>query len=426
MIKHNRLFILTMVLWMLFPYQAWATKVVVDAGHGGSDPGAIGVNGLYEKTVNLDIALKLRDELIDRGYEVVLTRADDRFISLADRVAFTNAQYADLFVSIHANSIYNPTTRGTMVLYYDDRYPQADYPASEAMKALTSYSEQLAQGVLDSLVDAAGTENKGLLPSAVYVVRMGTIPSILVETAFLSNAREAAMLANESNRSQIAIGIAQGIETFTPLVFPDTVGHWAREPILRLKDKGLVEGLNNRYLPQNALTRAEFVTMMDRLFDFSAMSKDCRSAASGNASTVTGAVYGCNTGKTTSTFVYKDLPADHWAYPVIAKAQSLNLLEGYSDGTIRPDSPLTRAEAAVLFQRLLTATEPVAANPAGRQINTGLPIFKDVPETLWCAAAIYALRHKGIVNGWTDTEFMPDLSVTRAEMAVMMNRYLLM
>jgi N-acetylmuramoyl-L-alanine amidase len=395
MIKHQKLFVLAIVLFLLFPYQAWATKVVVDAGHGGRDPGAIGVNGLQEKDVNLDIALKLRDELSRKGYEVTLTRADDRYISLADRVAFTNAQNADLFVSIHANALKNSSTRGSMVLYYDDRYPQQDYPASDAMKALTPYSEQLAQGVLDSLVSESGTINKGLTPSAVYVVRMGTIPSILVETAFLSNATDAAMLADDSARSRMAIGISKGIELFNPLVFPDTVGHWARASILLVRDKGLVEGLNNRYLPQKALTRAEFVTMMDRLFDFSALAKAAPVQA------------------------YKDLLESHWSYPVITKAQALNLLEGYEDNTIRPDSPISRAEVAVLFQRLLAAK----ATPQEAPVLT-MPVFNDVPVNIWYASAVYELRARGIINGATANEFLPNLPVTRAEMAVMMDRYL--
>lgn len=100
----KRLILLTLLLTFVFPYQAFAYKVVLDAGHGGSDPGAIGINGLREKDVNWDITQKVRDELIAKGYEVVLTRTDDSYWSLAERVEFTNAQKADLFVSIHANA----------------------------------------------------------------------------------------------------------------------------------------------------------------------------------------------------------------------------------------------------------------------------------------------------------------------------------
>ncbi len=97
--------------------------------------------------------------------------------------------------------------------------------------------------MLNSLVQTAGLENRGIVPSAVYVVRMGNIPSILVETAFLSNPEDAALLASNQMRQIMAQGIASGIEAYLPpnIQFPDTRGHWAREAILRLNAQGVVE-----------------------------------------------------------------------------------------------------------------------------------------------------------------------------------------
>jgi N-acetylmuramoyl-L-alanine amidase len=412
--KHTKTLILVLAFILIFPYQAFAYKVVVDAGHGGIDPGAIGVNGLQEKNVTLDIAFKLRDELKKQGYDVVMTRETDVFVSLAERVALTNAQNADMFVSIHANSYNHPSTRGTMVLYYDDAYPQEDYPASDRMKALSPYSKQLAQGVLDSFVGVAGTVNQGLTPGSIYVNRMGTIPSILVETAFLSNAEDAAMLSSDAVRKQMALGIAKGIETFQPPVFVDTVGNWARDSILRMKDKGWIEGLHNRYEPDRSLTRAEFLTVMDRMFHFSSLNDTCTAA-----STVTGSVYGCTPSSLSgnNNAAYQDMPASHWASDVFAKAQQLNILNGYAGGTIRPDQSITRAEVAVIFERLLQASEPTT-KPLMPPV-----FFTDVPKGLWSAESIYALAGKGIINGVSKDEYMPNRSISRAEMAAMMDRY---
>ncbi|MCD1258202.1 N-acetylmuramoyl-L-alanine amidase [Paenibacillus athensensis] len=478
----KKLLALTLLLTLAFPYDALAYKVVVDAGHGGSDPGAIGVNGLQEKAVNLDIAAKLGSELASRGYEVVMSRSDDHYISLADRVAFTNAQNADLFVSIHANSHTRSDIQGSMVLYYDNAYPQSDYPASDTMQVMTPYSKQLAQDVLTSLVGAAGTRNLGLTPSAVYVTRMGTIPSILVETAFLSNWSDASLLADDAVRTRMAIAIERGIEAFTPPVFVDTIGHWAREAIMRLHDLGWVEGANNRYAPDRALTRAEFVTLMDRAFDFDAL------GCTGAAATVTGAVYGCaaaadaadvpadaatgraaastaasgsvslavdaagsgagadaasdaargqaaaraataakgSTGSGTAAPAkasagneagYRDLPAAHWASAAMLQAGRLGLLEGYPDGTIRPDQPITRAEVAVLFARLLAAAQP------GTHAPTASGAFVDVPAGHWAAGAVRALQAQGLISGVTDTLFEPEAPMTRAEMAALLDRY---
>ncbi|NEW04489.1 N-acetylmuramoyl-L-alanine amidase [Paenibacillus sp. SYP-B3998] len=417
----KKLLILSFLLTFAFPYQAFAYKVVLDAGHGGSDPGAIGINGLNEKDVNLDITQKLRDELARRGYDVVMTRTDDRYWSLAQRVEFTNSLKADLFVSVHANSHTSSKTNGSMVLYYDDAYPQEDYPASDTMKLMTPYSKDLAQHVLNSLLAASGTVNLGLVPSAVYVARMGTIPSILVETAFLSNTGDAALLADDTARTRMAIGIERGIEAYAPPVFTDTIGHWAREAILRMKNKNLIEGIGNRYEPERALTRAEFLTLMDRLFTFSKLKDPCSSS---NSSTVSAAVYGCSFNNSSSaTFTsnkqYKDLPATHWASPIFAKAKDLNLLQGYEDGTIRPDQSITRGEVSVLFDRLLQ----MAQSAAKQRPKALYPSFDDVPATLWSANAIYTLKHLGIINGTSENTFKPERTITRAEIAAMMDRY---
>lgn len=412
--KPTKILILAITFMFIIPYQAFAYKIVVDAGHGGKDSGAIGVNGLLEKNVNLDIALKLRDELVRQGQEVIMTRADDRFLSLGERVDFTNAQNADLFVSVHANS-FHYLNRGTMVLYYDDAYPQEDYPASDRMKVLTPYSKQLAQGVLDSFVRLVGTVNQGLTPGAIYVTRMGTIPSILVETAFLSNAEDAAMLASDEKRKQMAQGIAKGILAFKPPVFVDTVGNWARDSILRMKDKGWIEGTNNRYEPNRALTRAEFITIMDRMFNFSSLKNSCE-----QTSTVGVSVSNCVSDKGIGMDgKYSDLPSSHWASAVFTKAQKINLIQGYEDGTIRPDQSITRAEVAVLFDRLLHTSNQKKYPQASK-----LPLtFTDVPLQLWSAESVYELVREGIINGVSENQFMPDRYINRAEMAAMMDRY---
>jgi N-acetylmuramoyl-L-alanine amidase len=405
----KRLVLLTFILTIAFPYQAFAYKIVLDAGHGGSDPGASGVNGLKEKDVNLDITQKLRDELTKRGYEVVMTRTDDTYWSLAQRVNFTDALQADLFVSVHANSHPNGAVKGSMVLYYDNDYPQEDYPASDKMKQLTPYSKDLAQHVLDSLVSAAGTKNLGLVPSAVYVARMGSIPSILVETAFLSQSSDAALLASDTIRAKMAVGIANGITAYAPPLFTDSLGHWARESILRMKNKGIIDGIANRYEPDRALKRAEFLTLMDRVFSFDKLETACTPSG-----TVTSAVYSCQTADRT----YKDLPNSYWASPVFAKAEKLNLLQGYADGTIRPEQPITRGEVAYLFDRLIQLS-----TKSGGQSPAPKVTFDDVPANLWSAKAIYALKQKGIINGITDTSFKPEQTMTRAEIAALLDRY---
>jgi N-acetylmuramoyl-L-alanine amidase len=387
-------------LVLIAPLRAAAATIVVDAGHGGSDPGAVGVNGLYEKHVNLDIAYKLKVLLVRQGYDVVLTRESDEFISLADRVAQTNAANPALFVSVHANSHPNSAVSGSLVLYYDKDYPQPSYPASDAMTALSPESKKLAGLVLQRLVANTGFKDNGLVPSAAYVIRMGQVPSILVETAFLSNAGDAGRLADESVRQRIAKGIAEGIAAYWPAsAFPDLIGHWAQEAVMRLKEQGIVKGTGNRYEPDRPVTRAEWLTAADRLFDFG---KRIESGKGGKTS-VTDATYA-------------DLKTSHWAYDTITQAICLGYINGYEDGTVRPDRPITRAEVAVLLERMTSGT--------GSAPWDGAASFSDVPKGHWAAGAIYRLKRQGILNGVTDKTFAPAKSMTRAEMATMIDRYL--
>ncbi|WP_135554147.1 N-acetylmuramoyl-L-alanine amidase [Paenibacillus cymbidii] len=409
----------------VFPYPASAVKIVVDAGHGGYDPGAIGVGGLQEKTVNLDISLKLRDELQRRGYMVAMTREDDRFIALPDRVSFTNGQNADLFVSVHANSYPNASMTGSMVLYYDDDYPQADYPASEAMRALSAVNRAFATQMLQSFLAGTGLGNKGIVPSAVHVVRMGTIPSVLVETAFLSNPAEAALLAIPEKRTSMALAIADGIEAFRPPIFPDLGQHWAQQAVMRLYALGYVQGANNLFYPNQPLTRAELVTMLGRVFAGTPGAVDtaivpCATAQTPAAgSGVTAAVYGTG-GKEPicNVPVFRDLAATHWAYDAMRQAAASGWLQGYPDGTIRPNAPVTREESAVLLDRLLQLAIPASGSAA-----TGKLPFTDVAPTAWSASAIARLAAAGIVQGASNDKFAPQRQVTRAEMSVMLDRY---
>lgn len=403
---------------------ASAFKVVVDAGHGGRDPGAVSAGGLQEKYVNLDIAQRLRTELQKRGYEVAMTRDTDVYLSLAERVEFTNEQNADIFVSVHANSHPSTSAKGSMVLYYDAAYPQSDYPSSAEMTAWSDVSKMLARQTLDGVVAKAGTENDGLVPSAVYVVRMGTIPSVLVETAFLSNRSDAALLADAAVRQAMAEGIAAGIAEYAALPFPDIMNHWAKESITRLKEKGIVDGINHYFYPDRPLTRAQFAAILDRTFHFEEPAADPNgscpkpenadkgSAKPASGATVTDNVYGGSGNCSPVPASFRDLPATYWAYETLMKAAKLRYMDGYADGTIRPDQPITRAEAAALLDRIVGSKLPQATKS-----------FADVPADMWASKAIGRLYAAGIIGGVSDTQFAPSRSITRAEISAMMDRY---
>jgi N-acetylmuramoyl-L-alanine amidase len=421
-ILHKFKRLLCFVIIAACPSFTQAATIVVDPGHGGTDPGAVGVNGLYEKTVNRDVSMKLQAELERMGYQVLLTSDTDRTMSLSERVRFKEENGADLFVSIHANSHPSSRVRGSMVLYYDRGYPQPSYPASAEMAELTPLSKQLALFVAEAVANKAGTRNLGIVPSAVYVVRNGTMPSILVETAFLSNASDAALLADEAFRSKLASGIAEGIYRFLPPGFVDIGGHWAKDAILRLKEAGIVQGSGKSFAPDRLLTRAEFLTMADRLFHFSGSDE---TEEKGGEDTVTDDVYGrepeeAEFGEGTADgglAPFTDLDAAHWAYEIVMKAVDARIVSGYPDGTVRPDAPITRAEVAVLFDRIwsnIMRQVKIAAVPQ---------MFADVPTDQWYTGSVHRLARAKLINGTSGSRFEPDRPMSRAEAAVLFDRY---
>lgn len=175
-------------------------KVVVDAGHGGRELGAIGCCRNYEKDFNLSIAKYLQEYLQKMGANVYMTRHTDRFMSLNDRVKYTNTRDAQIFVSIHANSlpdVVDPMSkRGSSVFYY---YEEA---------------KPLSDAILNSVIRKMDVNNDGVHQASFAVVRNTSAVSVLVETAYIINPYDNELLMNDSFRQKYAEAIADGIKDY--------------------------------------------------------------------------------------------------------------------------------------------------------------------------------------------------------------------
>lgn len=176
------------------PVRDGRVLVVVDPGHGGADPGAVGIGGIHEADIVLDIAQEVVALLEEAGLQAVLTRQDDREIDLQPRVDLAESVNADVFVSIHANaiSLSRPDVNGIETYYYD-----------------TGVS--LASSIHNSLVNATGMNDRGIRQARFYVLTRTSMPAVLVEVGFVTGEEDAARLSNAAMRDQIAGGIAQGI-----------------------------------------------------------------------------------------------------------------------------------------------------------------------------------------------------------------------
>lgn len=169
--------------------------VVIDAGHGGADVGAIR-NDITEKSITLDVSKRVADLLRKQGYKVEMTRDTDKSVSLQERVEFSEEIQPDIFISIHVNSSEKPEITGIETHYYRQE------------------SLNLAQTIHASLASNIKTTNRGLFKSKFYVINHTTSPAILVEIGFISNADERAELITEKRKQATAKAIAEGVQNY--------------------------------------------------------------------------------------------------------------------------------------------------------------------------------------------------------------------
>ena len=168
--------------------------VVIDAGHGGRDPGAVGIRGIQEKEIVLDISYQVARLLEQQGVQAVMTRTDDSEIDLAPRVSLAARVNATLFVSIHANAINmsRPDVNGIETYYFDN-------------------GKDLARVIHASILDGTGARDRRVRQARFYVLRKSSMPSVLLEVGFVTGAEDAAKLSDPAYRSQMAASIARGI-----------------------------------------------------------------------------------------------------------------------------------------------------------------------------------------------------------------------
>ncbi|MFC2336813.1 MAG: N-acetylmuramoyl-L-alanine amidase [Negativicutes bacterium] len=185
-------------------------KIVLDPGHGGEDPGAIGPTGVTEKSITLRVAETAQALLEEAGAKVIMTRTEDTEVSpkhrqatdideLQARCDIANKAGADIFISIHMDSFVNRKAGGTTSYYYAKG---------------SAASRKLAAAIQDAVVKEIGTESRGVKSCNFYVVRHTKMPAILLEVAFVSNPQEEKLLDSDIGVKHAAVGLARGIAAF--------------------------------------------------------------------------------------------------------------------------------------------------------------------------------------------------------------------
>ena len=215
-------------------------KIVLDPGHGGKDPGAVGVHGVAEKDIVLKVAKKLAARLIkDLGVQVVLTRSDDRFIRLEDRTAIANKEDADLFISLHMNASPNGEAKGLETYYLDNTTDEASLrlAARENSTSTANVSDlqfilsdmtqnmkledsvTLAHRLHDSLLTAMApklgdVKDLGVKKALFYVLVGARMPSVLLEMFFITNRNEGRAMSQDTYQDTVVDALFEGIQKY--------------------------------------------------------------------------------------------------------------------------------------------------------------------------------------------------------------------
>jgi len=218
--------------------------VVIDPGHGGRDPGAVGPGGVYEKDLVLQVSLKARDMLEKKGLRVILTREKDEFLGLRERARIANEAGGDIFISIHANASddggWGFETYFLSATASDDKARKTAHKENKAARfeiggsdlppeinsdleailfdmAQSEYlreSERLAMTLQDRLDSLLESPNRGVKQAPFLVLMGATMPAVLVEIGFVSNERELKRLTDSGMQSRIAEALAESVSQF--------------------------------------------------------------------------------------------------------------------------------------------------------------------------------------------------------------------
>ena len=235
-------------------------KFYIDAGHGGSDPGAVGGNWLKESAVNLAVAKHLKAELIRNGHTVKMSRETDVYKTLKQRTDEANEWGADFVVSLHCNSATTTTAQGTETFVYKT----------------SGSAPKLAGCVQLQMVKAFGTKNRYVKEKNLAMVRDTKAPAILCEMAFISNASDRAKLTGEANQKKWAVVICKGIcdylnikykgESVVALVKNDnTPDGYAKDAIAWAVSKGILKGDGyGNYMLHKNVTRQDMLVFLYR------------------------------------------------------------------------------------------------------------------------------------------------------------------
>lgn len=350
-------------------------KVFLDPGHGGEDPGALG--SIYrESDLNLQIAKLVKSKLEDKGIQVKISRTADTSLTLEQRANMSNEYSPDVFVSIHQNSYSDTNANGIETYHHTNKI----------------YDKSLSDKIQNNLIKETDGKNRGVKSANFGVLRMSQYTSALVECGFISNEIEESKLGSVEYQDKVATAISNGIEQYLK---ENVMLNSAQElkPIIKTGKISGAQSLNIRsgygtsYNVIGQLYNGEKVQIVDQKNGWYEI------------------LYNQGYGYISSKYVTLDFSdiEGHWAKNQIEEFSTKGYINGYEDGTFKPDKSMTRAEFVKLINKFFGFTQ-------GTDVE-----FKDISKDLWSYNDISIAVKEGYINGYSDNTFKPDGLITREE-----------
>lgn len=366
-------------------------KVFIDAGHGGTDPGALGY-GYRESDLNLQVAKKVESKLKSKGIDVKMSRSSDIFYSLSERAEMANDYGADAFVSIHQNSAEAKSANGIETYY--NRNKEEDKP--------------LSNDIQTQVISQTGANNRGVKNAEFTVLVKSKMISALVECGFITNELEVKKLSDSSYQDKLATGIANGIEEYlkSNVIIEES----------QITATGKVvnaDSLNVRKGPSISFDIIGKLSGGDKVKVIGESNGWYKIEYNGTYGYVSGSYIELDSTEPDqdNKINFTDVSQDYWAYSQIQDFVKKGYIEGYGDNTLRPKEPIKRNEFVKIFNKVFGLTN-----------KSGI-VFDDTKDN-WAKDEIDIAVTNGVAQGIGANKFEPEEYITREAAVKMLANYM--
>ena len=366
-------------------------KVFIDAGHGGTDPGALGY-GYRESDLNLQVAKKVESKLKSKGIDVKMSRNSDIFYSLSERAEMANDYGADAFVSIHQNSAEAKSANGIETYY--NRKKEEDRP--------------LSNDIQKQVISQTGANNRGVKNAEFTVLVKSKMISALVECGFITNELEVKKLSDSSYQDKLATGIANGIEEYlkSNVIIEES----------QITATGKVvnaDSLNVRKGPSISFDIIGKLSGGDKVKVIGESNGWYKIEYNGTYGYVSESYIELDTTEPDqdNKINFTDVSQDYWAYSQIQDFVEKGYIEGYGDNTFRPKEPIKRNEFIKIFNQVFGLTN-----------KSGI-VFDDTKDN-WAKDEIDIAVTNGVAQGIGANKFEPEEYITREAAVKMLANYM--